>query len=395
MSALDFGWTAYDPDAPTELRDNGDPLGLRVWGTRVARRLVPIFTPQQQTLWGFAAVCGGRRLAGEAQSSVLTMDDAWLAFEAAWVHSQTRYRATDLSMVSWPGLRRAEQDVARSRVEIGQGHRLLLHPMTQGTWGRYRRAAVTLRLLGPRLGGRMTTPVSAHLRETGQMLGDHLYKLVGSRTWAKLVRGVREGEIDDDVLSALPAAGHPADPRLARLMSEFVGDSADLAALRAAFDEDPLLFLLPRTLPQASLTPELQDARSSANAVLDLIEGLEAPYRRWLVGEDEAAPDSATWKHPAWSVATSADGEGEVGELRRMGSATPGSWEGVQAWQQELARRRGSLAFLRNEVPERFAERRSPTFGLPQLGGLFAEGLLGAPMKGWRSEHLQSDAEDE
>jgi hypothetical protein len=390
---IEYGWSAYDPDAPSETRDNGDPLGLRAWATRIARRLVPVFTQQHRSLWGFAWLCAGRRLAGEAATVSLSRDEAWLRLEATWVHAQTRHRLLDPTVPPWPGLKKAEKMAQLKRLRVDKEARLLRHELTQGSWGTYRRGATRLGLVRAEGLGAGFSPSTTALTAAGSDVAQLFVSVfLGSRGHGVLLDAARAGELDASRLAAIPAAGLPMPELRERIGGcvQRVEGALEIAALRRTFDADIHAFPSVVRISDSFLTAGQRDALRSARAARRLVEEIEFGYRRWMLGD--SPPESTIWDDDGpWACAL-ADQEAEVLELRRWGRAH--GWQGVHRWQRELARRRGSRALERSEVPEYYVESRPPSFGLPSLGGLFAEGLLGEPrLEYWRTV-VRSD-EDE
>jgi hypothetical protein len=93
MAGFTFGWTCADLEAVVT-RHSGDPLGLRAWANRVARDLTPGVTDVMNRVQGYAVFCAGLLIADDAASDkLISANEAFLRFEALWVHAQTRHRS--------------------------------------------------------------------------------------------------------------------------------------------------------------------------------------------------------------------------------------------------------------------------------------------------------------
>src|SRR5664279_2159822 len=92
MAGFTFGWTCADREAVVT-RHSGDPLGLRAWANRVARDLTPGVTDVTNRVQGYAVFCAGLLIAADAvPHRVIAANEAFLRFEALWVHAQIRHR---------------------------------------------------------------------------------------------------------------------------------------------------------------------------------------------------------------------------------------------------------------------------------------------------------------
>jgi len=384
MTTVEFGWSAYDPDSPSETRDNGDPARAASLGQSGHPPTGADLHPAAPNALGLpASVRRALARGGCAASRALSRDEAWLRMETTWVHAQTRHGMPDPTVTRWRGRRRAESQVTLRGLTVDESSRLLRHQLTQGSWGAYRKGVSGLGFLRPEGFRPGFSPASAGLTPAGSELANwFLGSFLHAPARDVLKRAARDGQVDASDLEKIPPAGRPPPPKLGRLIEDGVENARvtlDIRALRGAFDADACAFSSVVNFPESHLALAQLEALRSARAVLRLVEEIEFGYRIWMLG-DTPPESSALSDDDAW-VRAVADSETEVLELRAAGRS--GDWQGVHRWQEELARRRGSRPFERNEVPERYAERRAPTFALPSLGGLFAEGLFGEPLPDW------------
>ena len=140
VQKLTFGWTCADREAVVT-RHSGDPLGLRAWANRVARDLTPGVTDITNRVQGYAVFCAGSPHRRRCRPhKVIAANEAFLRFEALWVHAQTRHRLAGAAIDRCPGSRAAQRMQTQS--PVARSARLLTQQLSSGVFGAYRRSAI-------------------------------------------------------------------------------------------------------------------------------------------------------------------------------------------------------------------------------------------------------------
>lgn len=386
---VSFVWTER-PDGMGQSRDTADPLGFRAAAVRVAHRLVPALTQTSFRARGFGLVCFGldaaRRkpeLAGQA------LDQTFLRFERLVVYAQCLHHPDGMpDDVRYSGTRRAYMRL-QSESDLDLNLPLLLHDdLSGGLWASYRRPAMHLGLLRP-LGNRSNPAYTGPTK-----LGESLAKSVEGpvvadpRVTRKLLRDRKKTVTREQATSLIPVdTGTPIPDEveiLSRAMRAYDderterGSGRPFAALRKAFDAAGGELALD-SINRARLTEGQAQALDDAQALTDLMQAVEEPYRRWVTGNRAALPREVA-RNPAWAR-VQVMGEPDLCRLDEDLATSP-SFGTVHRHQQRLALERGREPWELDEAVQGREELVSFEFTLPTATRLFFDGVNPSPGRG-------------
>ena len=360
-------WTAVGvPDGARE-RDTGDPLGIRAWGNRVARRLVPGLTRVSRSTRGFSLLCfclsESKKYRGHEREAFLRAERLWVGAYVAGGGG------TDLAGVRAAGRLLSDDGYPLDRP-------ILSDQLAGGVWGQYRRAAVSFGMVSGAGLGRLTmgtTRVRAPGRDMAaclrrEMHGTHLARFLTSQGTHLVPRHTL------DKITATSPLAEAEVGALSEGMREFdkARDGA-LGRLRAIYETDGL------DVDSVAMSPDrlsdLQAAAAvSAVAVRDLVDLVEVPYRRWITNLGRN-PVSIDVPGVIWDLA-GREHESDVARLgRAIAEARLGArMDAVHDFHRTLAQERGSDPWEPGHSP---GEGSPPTFALDAAAQLFGEGVLG------------------
>lgn len=369
-----FGWTAIGSSGSSG-RDTADPLGLRAWGYRVARGLVPALTSTTTRVRGFSLCCAGvtmlRRV--ENKHPGVDLDEVWLRMVRCWTLAQTQHYLAGNTGAVWPGRRRAES-LLLSGDPISVAEPLLQQEMSVGLWGSYRTGLGRYGLTRPLVGARRTRPSGAQLTSSGTWLAAAATRLATPMVWdgwyadttATTTTLAELGDIDPDRDADDRECGRLADA----LRRADVNALEDHARLREVYDAGQLALA---TIPVDALSSTQRASLVIARHLADLVDQVERPYRSWLAGEN-AALGAGIATHPGWAEADPS--EDVIGQLVERLRADGPTLTTLHAHAAHVARLRGADPVERHGVADDYAEAPGPDFLISAARSLFSEGYL-------------------
>lgn len=361
----DLGWSTV-ADISLGERDTADPLGFRAVANRVAADLVPVVTQTISSVRGFSLLCLGLNPRTQPPTEP---DERFLRVERLYMAAVVQ-PGVALGVPELSGTRAARGLVRGDKCSLNRP--ILSNQMSSGVWGSYSRAA---REIGLITGG--SRPRNTHLTKIGKELADALREVSIKGEQQPLGRAITRSSnktrqwIDVKQLARITKRLKPVTKRELQIVSAGFS-SLDHSDRLHRLQKQKGHLEIPKLDP-TKLTHEQQSAWAAADALLELIERLEGPYRKWVVGE---TPDSSIPKptKALWDACAAWDTDNSLRRLRSQFSSN-NTASGLHEWHLQLMTERGSTPWEVGIHDEERGKYTPPDFRLGALHGLFEEGL--------------------
>lgn len=375
MKSIATGWSSVGVLDSFADRDISDPLGIRAWGNRVARRLVPGLTQSTVSTRGFSLLCLGLDIAKKPYAKDQERE-VFLRFERLWLAAQIRHGNSQ----------KLAGSTAAARYLTSDGYPLsrpvLTDQLSSGIWGQYRRAAVAMGLIGDGGSSRLSI-ATVPMTSQGRAMAAAARKDLGGLQLERLL-------VPKDAPELVPLSQldkiNPSDipskrelDALSKGMKTFDDHhEGELIALRRVFDDYQTLSIaiLNRKSVIDRLTPSQSHAAQEAKAVRKLLETVEKPFRSWISSESLGGPEQERHVIPdsVWKVVKLAN-EPDMTRLAELSGSlsTSSGMEALYDYHQWISSQRGTEPWGRGHQPPEF---ELPTFTLDAAANLFKEGVL-------------------